>query len=174
MTIAAIKAATVFVKAPGSQGTAYLITPTRFATCHHVVENQDVGGPVTLITAAGAELTATVSAVSVETDCAILDIPAPLENVSPLRLARASHEKGVWDGFGFPGVAAQGGLPFFGKVLDPESTDDIGRPMITLYSDMVAAGMAVPINGLSGGPVLVDSTVIGHFSRVLGTPGAPG
>jgi hypothetical protein len=173
MNIAALKAATVLVKAPGSLGTAYLISPTRFATCHHVVENVGEGGAVTLIIGA-EEVRAIVSALSVETDCALLDIERPVLGMKPLPLVRASQEKAIWDGFGFPNLAARGGVPFFGKVLDPESNDDIGRPMVTLYSDMVAAGMAAPINGLSGGPVAVEGAVIGHFSRVLGTPGAPG
>ena len=173
MNIAALKAATVLVKAPGSLGSAYLIAPTRLATCHHVIENVGNGGTVTLLVGS-EEVRASVSALSADTDCAILDIERPLAGVKPLPLASTRHEKSIWDGFGFPNLAAKGGVPFFGKVLDPESNDDIGRPMVTLYSDRVAAGMVAPLNGLSGGPVAVGGAVIGHFSRVLGTPGAAG
>lgn len=174
MKLEVLKRGTVFVKAPGSQGTAYLIAPTLLATCHHVVANAGEGGPVTLTTASGASVQAVVAKLVKETDCAILSLDQPIDGMDPLPLAGDCSERAVWDGFGFPGIAGQGGMPFFGKVLDPKSTDDIGRPMITLYSDMVAAGMAAAINGLSGGPVVVDGAVIGHFSRVVGTPGAPG
>lgn len=174
MKLETLKTGTVFVKAPGSQGTAYLIAPTLLATCHHVVKNAGIGGEVTLTTPGGTSVPASVSKLVEETDCAILTVAAPIAGMTPLPLASDCNEKAVWDGFGFPGVTGKGGLPFFGKVLDPKSTDDIGRPMITLYSDMVAAGMGVPVNGLSGGPVGVDGAVIGHFSRVVGTPGAPG
>lgn len=174
MKIERIKRGTVFVKAPGSQGTAYLISPTLLATCHHVVANAGEGGRVALTLPDGAVVQALVAKLVKETDCAILSIEHAIDGMDPLPLAGDCGERAMWDGFGFPGLAGQGGLPFFGKVLDPKSTDDIGRPMITLYSDMVAAGMASPINGLSGGPVVVDGAVIGHFSRVLGMPGAPG
>jgi hypothetical protein len=174
MKLETLKRGTVFVEAPGTRGTAYLIAPTLLATCHHVIENAGVDGKVTLTTASGASVQAIVTKLVKETDCAILSLAEPIDGMSPLPLAGDCNEKAVWDGFGFPGLAGEGGLPFFGKVLDPKSLDDIGRPMITLYSDMVAAGMAVGINGLSGGPVVVDGAVIGHFSRVIGTPGAPG
>lgn len=174
MRVERIKRGTVFVRAPGSQGTAYLIAPTLLATCHHVVDNAGEGGQVTLTAPGGALVQAKVVKLVRETDCAILSVSQPINGLEPLPLAGDCGERAIWDGFGFPGLAGQGGLPFFGKVLDPKSTDDIGRPMITLYSDMVAAGMAAPINGLSGGPVVVDGAVIGHFSRVLGTPGSPG
>lgn len=174
MKLEELKRGTVFVKAPGSQGTAYLIAPTLLATCHHVVANAGEGGPVTLTTASGASVQAIVTKLVKDTDCAILSLEQPIDGMNPLPLAADCSERALWDGFGFPGIAGQGGMPFFGKVLDPKSTDDIGRPMITLYSDMVAAGMAASINGLSGGPVVVDGAVIGHFSRVVGTPGAPG
>jgi tetratricopeptide (TPR) repeat protein len=174
MNLQALKAATLFVEAPGTRGTAYLIAPKLLATCHHVVENAGLGGPVTLTTITGAQAQAKVTQLVENTDCAILELDAPLTGVSPLPLASDCNARALWDGFGFPGIAAHGGVPFFGQVLDPQSTDDIGRPMVTLYSDMVAAGMGSPMNGLSGGPVLVDGLVVGHFSRVIGVPGAPG
>src|SRR5262249_54009970 len=108
------------------------------------------------------------------TDCAILELSEPLAGRQPLPLASRSIERVQWDGYGFPNLTKEAGLPFFGMVIEAESEDDLARPMVTLYSDMLAAGMAAPVNGLSGGPVVVNGSVVGHFSRVLGTPGSPG
>jgi hypothetical protein len=89
-------------------------------------------------------------------------------------MAGRCESRAVWDGYGFPSLAAGAGLPFYGMVLDATALDDLKRPVVTLYCAMLAAGMAAPVHGLSGGPVVVNDAVVGHFSRVLGTPGAPG
>jgi S1-C subfamily serine protease len=168
-----LKAACISVRAPARHGTAYLVAPTTLATCHHVVESAGKGGEVELLFPGGVR-TARVVETDERTDCAILQLAEPLPGGEPLPLAGRSEGRAQWDGFGFPSLAAGAGLPFFGMVLDPEALDDLGRPVVTLYSDMLAAGMAAPAHGLSGGPVVVGGAVVGHFSRVVGTPGRPG
>jgi hypothetical protein len=168
-----LRASCVLVQSPASQGTAYFVQPRTLATCHHVVESAGVGNSVKVLLA-GRTVDAKVTKLDKVTDCAILEIAEPVPGTEPLPLARQSHQKAQWDGYGFPALIKGAGVPFFGIVLDPASSDDLERPMVTLYSEMVAAGMAAPINGLSGGPVIVDGAVIGHFSRVVGTPGEAG
>lgn len=173
MILERLKSACVGVRAPASQGTAYLVAPTTLVTCHHVIESAGEGGTVDVLLDEGVR-TARVVKTDATTDCAILALEAPLPGRAPLPIAARCVGHAQWDGYGFPALAAGAGLPFFGMVLDPEATDDLKRPVVTLYSDMLAAGMAAPIHGLSGGPVVVDGSVVGHVSRVLGTPGAPG
>jgi len=173
MTPERLKSACVSVRAPASQGTAYFVAPTMLATCHHVVESAGEGGTVDVLLPEGNRSARVVRA-DVATDCAILELGERLPGREPLPLAGRSAGHAQWDGYGFPSVTKGGGLPFFGIVLDPAGLDDVNRQVVTLYSDMLAAGMAAPVHGLSGGPVVVDGSVIGHFSRVLGTPGAQG
>jgi tetratricopeptide (TPR) repeat protein len=168
-----LKSACVLVRAPGALGTAYLVTPTRLATCHHVIESAGEGGTVELLLPERT-VTARVKTAVKATDCAILEIAEPLPNREPLQLAGRCEGGAQWDGYGFPALTAGSGLAFFGIVLESESQDDLKRPMVTLYSDMLAAGMAAPVNGLSGGPVVIGGVAVGHFSRVLKTPGATG
>ena len=161
------------ITAGSDRGTAYLVGTRTVATCHHVIESVGEGAEVEL---AFAERTVTghVGKFDQTTDCALID----LDEAMPVELVRSlagpPAQKTQWDGYGFPALTVSSGLSLFGLVLDPSSRDDLRRPMITLYSDMVAAGMAAPINGFSGGPVIVNGSVIGHFSRVVSDPGAPG
>jgi len=172
-TLAQLKSASMLVKSPAGVGTAYLVSPTLLATCHHVVESAGLGATVSL-QLDGRNIDATVKSWDEVSDCAILETAAPIADRKPLLLAGACAHKASWDGYGFPRLVAGEGIPFFGIVIDPESKDDKRRPMTTLYSEQLAAGMAAPVNGLSGGPVVVDGMVVGHFSRVLGTPEASG
>jgi hypothetical protein len=173
MSLQRLKSACVGVRAPAMQGTAYLVGPTTLVTCHHVVESAGEGKDVELLLETGTRPARVVKMVAA-TDCAVLSIDTPLADRQPLPIAGRCEGHAQWDGYGFPGLAKGAGVSFFGMVLDPEALDDLKRPVVTLYSDMLAAGMAAPVHGLSGGPVLVDGSVVGHFSRVLGTPGAPG
>jgi tetratricopeptide (TPR) repeat protein len=164
-----LKRASVVVRSPAGLGTAYLVSPTELATCHHVVESAGLGADVTLLLD-GTKVAATVRRWDEQTDCALLEIASPLAGREPLRLAGACAHKAAWDGYGFPRVVDGEGIPFFGTVIDPESRDDEHRPMITLYSDQLAAGMTAAGHGLAGGPVVVGGAVIGHFSRALAAP----
>src|SRR5262249_1520968 len=61
-----------------------------------------------------------------------------------------------------------------GRLLDPTSQDIDGRPTRTVYSDLIAAGLADPMGGYSGCPLLARGAVIGHATRILeGSPGRP-
>jgi tetratricopeptide (TPR) repeat protein len=173
MTSEKLQVASVRLRAPANQGTGYLVAPTTIATCHHVVESAGEGGSVDVVLPDRVVQARVLKAVT-DTDCALLELDAPLADREPLPLAGRCEQGAQWDGYGFPHLTAGSGLPFFGMVLQPESLDDLQRPMVTLYSDMLAAGMAAPVHGLSGGPVVVGGAVVGHFSRVLGTPGAAG
>jgi tetratricopeptide (TPR) repeat protein len=168
-----LQVASVKLRAPANQGTGYLVAPTTIATCHHVVESAGEGGNVDVLLP-DRVVQARVRKAVRDTDCALLDLSAPLSGREPLPLAGRCDQGAQWDGYAFPHLATGSGLPFFGMVLQPESLDNLQRPMVTLYSDLLAAGMAAPVHGLSGGPVVVGGAVVGHFSRVLSTPGAAG
>jgi len=167
------KAACGLIKAGGQKGTGYLVAPDRVATCWHVVKEIPEGDRCT-ISFDGPPLEATVLRTDKPADAAILTLTAPLSGVTPLPLAGSCKWKAAWDGYGYPGVAGEAGVPIEGIVTDPDGLDDRKLPAIVLRSPEVAAGMATPVHGFSGSPVLVDGAVIGHLKRVIQDPGQPG
>jgi tetratricopeptide (TPR) repeat protein len=173
LPIETLKTACALIETPGGKGTGYLVRPDRLATCHHVIESVGLAGEVQ-VKFENKTFTGRVMALEKETDCAIISVDTPVSDLTPLRLASGCDGRALWSGYGFPAIANHAGLPLDGVVLDPKSMDNLSRPMMTLYSDMVAAGMAAPIHGYSGSPVLVDGVVVGHISKILSMPGAEG
>lgn len=153
-----------------SAGTAYLIGPQRIATCAHVIER---ALPETIRVAFDdAELTATILRMDLENDCAVLDLErAP--GASPLTLGGGCTWKAAWDGYGFPGVGKGTGVTCSGIVSHNNGRDDLKRPVLELTSPEAAAGMATPLHGFSGSPVLVNDLVVGHVKRFLPDPDNP-
>src|SRR5438067_716548 len=49
MDLKQVKSATLKVRSPASQGTGYLVAPTKLVTCHHVVESAGDGYDVEVI-----------------------------------------------------------------------------------------------------------------------------
>ncbi|MGC9969560.1 MAG: TIR domain-containing protein [Bryobacteraceae bacterium] len=169
-----MKAACGRVETPdGGQGTAYLVAIDRMATCEHVVQSVAEGEEVIVHFGADSR-NATVLKKEAVGDSALLKLDLPLAGATPLPLAGRCARKAVWDGFGFVGLARTEGLPLEGEVLDPEHQDDLGHPALVLFSPEVAAGMAAPLHGFSGSPVLVEGVVVGHIKRVLSDPDNPG
>jgi hypothetical protein len=90
--------------------------------------------------------------------------------VQPLPLAGGVTRKAVWDGYGFARVGKGHGLPLTGEVLDPDGRDTRNSPAIIVYSNQVAAGMASPLHGFSGSPIVVNDAVVGHLKRFVSDP----
>lgn len=165
LDISEIVAACGLISAEDSQGTGYLVAPDRVATCAHVV--QDAVGEEISIAFNGTEWEATVGLLNRESDCAILLLKKPVSDTQPLRLGGRCKWKAPWDSYGFPSVGRGAGVTLAGIVSNPDAQDDLGRPVLELTSPEVAAGMATPLHGFSGSPVLVDGLVVGHLKRFL-------
>jgi tetratricopeptide (TPR) repeat protein len=153
-----------------SAGTGYLIGTQRIATCAHVVYR---ALPETIrVTFNGIELAATILCMDSENDCVVLDLErAP--GALPLRLGGGCTWKAAWDGYGFPGVGNGTGVTCSGIVSNINARDDLKRPVLELTSPEAAAGMATPLHGFSGSPVIVNDVVVGHVKRFLSDPGNP-
>lgn len=164
----AIKAACGRISCGLELGTGYLISPTQMVTCAHVVKSADDAK----IHIDGQDVAGKVVKRDDLSDSALLELTPPV-TVPPLRLAAASTIA-QWSSYGFPGIAEGIGLPLEGSVLDPKGIDVNQRPAIVLYSDQVSAGMAVPVGGYSGSPVLSGGVVVGHLKRVLSERDKPG
>jgi hypothetical protein len=161
-----LKKACVQIKSSKGQGTGYVVAADRVATCKHVVgDDQDV-----TVFLDGTESTATVVACDTDADSAILHLASPVTSVRPLTLAGRVSHKAVWDGYGFPRVGKGQGIPLTGEVLDPDGRDTRNAPALILYSNQIAAGMATPLHGFSGSPVVVNDAVVGHLKRFVSDP----
>lgn len=166
-----IKAACGLISAGPVKGTGYLVDADHMATCAHVVQHVAEGEPVKVIFQ-GALCEATVLSVDQANDCAILQMNGGLGGAKPLIMNARCRWKAPWDGYGFPVVAKGAGIPLGGAVSDPAAQDDLGTPVLILSSPEVAAGMATPIHGFSGSPVVVEGAVVGHLKRIIPDPGA--
>jgi CheY-like chemotaxis protein len=170
MELADLKAACGLIAAGTAKGTGYLIDSERVATCAHVVQGAGEGGTIS-VDFHGEVRDASVLKVDRANDCAILQLHQPLSGVTPLRLNARCRWKAPWDGYGYPAVAKGAGIPLEGAVRDPAARDDLGAPVLILASPEVAAGMAAPIHGFSGSPVVVEGAVVGHLKRIIPDPG---
>lgn len=162
-----LSAACGLILCGAEQGTGYLVSPTRMVTCCHVVGKEKSA----TVKIAGQEVPATVVETDEASDCAVLELSKPLD-VAPLRIA-SGPVHGEWTSFGFPGIARGIGLPLVGTVLQANGLDVNQQPAMVLYSDQVAAGMAVPVSGFSGSPVVAGNMVIGHLKRILAEKDKP-
>lgn len=165
LDISEIVAACGLIVTEDSRGTGYLIAPDRVATCAHVV--QDAAEEDICIAFSGTECEATVGPLNRESDCAILLLKKAVPDTPPLRLGGRCKWKAPWDSYGFPLAGRATGVTLAGIVSNPEAQDDLGRSVLELTSPEVAAGMATPLHGFSGSPVLVDGLVVGHLKRFL-------
>jgi tetratricopeptide (TPR) repeat protein len=170
--ISKIKAACGLISAGNSKGTGYLLDKGYVATCAHVVKSVRKGKTVT-IDFQGVVYKAKVGPRDVKSDCALLLITKPPKNRTPLQLGGDCKWKAPWDGYGYPNAAKGAGIPIEGLVSDPDGMDDQKAPVLILKSPEVAAGMASPLHGFSGSPVLVDGTVVGHVKRFISDPQDP-
>lgn len=149
-------------------GTAYLIHPDLAATCEHVV--RDIDPSSLAINFAGRRYAATVLWLDHDLDCAVLKLSEPVSGVKPFVLGGECSWKASFDCYGFPSIANGAGTTMSGIVSLPSARDDNGKAVLELTSFEVAAGMASPIHGFSGSPVLVNGIVVGHLKRILGDP----
>jgi len=174
LDISDIKAACGLITTPTMQGTAYLIAVDRVATAFHLFQETDIGLiDQSTVRFQGTERKATLQTFNEKSDCAILSLNEPLPDRKHLMLGGAVKWKATWDCYGFPNVGKGTGVTLGGIVSDPDAIDDLDRPVIELSSPDVAAGMASPIHGFSGSPVVVDGLVVGHLKRFLSDPDNP-
>lgn len=146
-------------------GTGYLIAPNLVATCGHVVK--DVAPEAISISFDGVIKTAKSVYVNTDTDCAVIELDAALSSVTPLRIGGPCVWKATWDSYGFPAAAKGAGITMSGIISNPKAKDDLHAEVLELTSPEVAAGMATPLHGFSGSPVIVDGFVVGHLKRFL-------
>jgi len=172
--ISEIVAACGLIETEDSRGTGYLVSENRAATCAHVVEG--AGEVAIAIDFNGIKRFARVRSVNRKSDCALLILEKPLQGVRPLPLGGQCKWKAPWDAYGFPESGKGAGVTMMGIVSNPNAQDDLKASVLELTSPEVAAGMASPLHGFSGSPVLVDGVVVGHLKRYLPdfeNPGRP-
>lgn len=176
MGLESIRSAIVRIVCGAEQGTAYVVGAKRLITCYHVVRK----GDPPLLQLGKSKLAARVvfpadpaeSLIAEEADTAVLEVDSAIDAV-PLSLG--SYPDGArWRTFGFPAIAEGIGLPVEGNVLDANGKDVNQQPAMILYSDQIAAGMATPVGGYSGSPIIVGDKVVGHLKRVLSERDKPG
>jgi tetratricopeptide (TPR) repeat protein len=165
-----LKAACVRLVGAGLRGTGYVVAPERVATCWHVVKTWKKDERYALFIGSDQEQReAWLIRADEANDAAIVAFDGKVP-AAPLPLATSFARRAVCDGYGYPMLAKEAGVPFDGEVLDPNAQDQDKRPAVQIYSRMVAAGQASPLHGFSGSPVAVDGAVIGHLTRHLGDP----
>ena len=170
--LARIQQTCVFIKGPDGTGSGYLVAPQRIGTAAHVVKSWQEGQSYEVTVGVnGTVCRARLLKVDHETDAAVLAFDEPLA-VSPLPIAKKLQRRVAWEGYGFPAVAQKigqpQGLPIDGEVKDALTRNDLGQVAILLYSAQVAAGAASPLHGFSGGPVVVEGALVGHFTKHIG------
>jgi tetratricopeptide (TPR) repeat protein len=171
-SLARLKETCVFIHGPDGSGSGYLVAPQRIGTALHVVRSWQKGQtfPV-MIGVNGPTCHAFLLNSDPATDCAVLGFKEAIQ-AAPLPVAKPLTFNCAWTGYGFPALAAKTekppGLPIEGRVMDPQTTNDVGQTAILLYSDEVAAGNASPLHGFSGGPVIVDGALAGHLTKHIG------
>jgi tetratricopeptide (TPR) repeat protein len=154
------------ITAGSRSGTGYLIAPGRAVTCHHVV----AGADEIVIELGGRRYDATIEQSDEASDCALLALKTAAAGIEPMPLGGRCPISAPWTGYGYARAARGAGLTLQGIVRDAEATDDQGEPVLQLTSEEAAAGMAAPLHGLSGSPVVVDRVVVGHLKRIVPDP----
>jgi hypothetical protein len=149
-------------------GTGYLVDASRVATCAHVVE-RSVRETIR-VRFEGFETSVSDLHVDHDNDCAVLELAAAPTAVEPLPLGGECIWKAPWDGYGYPGVGNGTGVTTSGIISNPHARDDLRVSVLELTSPEAAAGMATPLHGFSGSPVVVDGAVVGHIKRFLSDP----
>lgn len=162
-----LKNACAYIDAGGTRGTGYLVSPDIVVTCDHVV-NRVANDQLAEVRFGGLKCEAKVLARDEQADCAILQLPAPLDGIEPLQLANYEFNRGdTWDAYGFPSITSEAGHFLTGDVQDPLGKDPSGNDAIVLYSREIAAAEGATPQGFSGTPVLVSGYVIGHLKRII-------
>jgi tetratricopeptide (TPR) repeat protein len=170
-----LKAACARLESPIGVGTGYLVDDRHVATCEHVVQNLAPGAAVKA--RFGDDLGALsvvtkVLRVDKATDSALLELAAPLLGVVPLPLAEWSPPRADWMAYGFPAFADKMGVVLSGALMDPNAAVPGNMRGMAMYSPMLGAHPPKSVGGFSGSPVLIDGSIVGHLSSVLGVDGA--
>jgi tetratricopeptide (TPR) repeat protein len=87
-------------------------------------------------------------------------------NTKPLALADLQASWVNWQTYGFPDAQPRDGMVMTGTVENCWG-DFEGVRVFQLYSKQAAAGDGAPVKGLSGGPVIVQNTVVGVLRVAL-------
>jgi len=171
--LARLQETSVFINGPGGAGSGYLIARQRIGTAAHVVKGWQEGQAYEVTVGVNGKVClARLLKVDLQTDSAVLAFDEELA-VAPLPIAETLVRGVAWEGYGFPAVAqktgtAPPGLPLDGDVKDAATSNDLGQPAILLYSAQIAAGAASPLHGFSGGPIVVEGALVGHFTKHIG------
>src|SRR5687768_14661653 len=167
-TFEALKAATCLVECGGQKGTGYLVSAHRIVTCHHVIKDAREGQIATVTFTDREPTRARVTdKIDPDLDAAVLEWQEPFADIAPLTFGRATARKSLWDGYGYPQLAAGQGLPIDGTIDDLSGRDTRGKPSLVLTAGKFEAGNGAPAYGFSGSPVTFNGRVIGHLKRIV-------
>jgi len=166
-------------------GTGFVVAPDLVATAAHVVDTVKAGEEVSCYFRQDRDerkINATVAQCD-QGDHALLNLKEKASDVQVLSLATdddvrtfASDDDSsrVFRAYGYPLAAKGAGILVKGEVYVWRGLESDHKPALQLRSDSVAAGMATPIHGFSGSPVLVERKVVGHLWRIIEDPQNPG
>jgi hypothetical protein len=145
------------------------------ATCYHVVSPHatKVKSITVQFPNSPEPVAASVLRWNDRTDCALLELKKALPEIEALNLGGKCEWKASWNSYGYPSLAKHTGVTMSGLVSDPDATDDQNTEVLELTSEEAGAGMAAPLHGFSGSPVIVGDCVVGHLKRYLKDPSNP-
>jgi hypothetical protein len=162
-----LKNACAFIDAGEVHGTGYLVSSELVVTCDHIVRRV-TNDQVVEVRFEGIKRKARVLTRDERSDCATLQLMAPLYGVEPLQLGVYDLNRGdTWDAYGFPSITKGTGHFLTGDIQDPLGKDPSGNNAIVLYSREIAAAEGASAQGFSGTPVLVAGYVIGHLKKII-------
>ncbi len=166
-------------------GTGFLVARQYLLTAFHVVGDRAKTDDITpnifthisvYFDHIGFKTTATVvpGAFDVLSDWALVQIDQAPQDVLPIPLGAIQDEDKIeFKTWGYPVVArlSQSSLALDGYIQDLNSQYQ-GAPALQLYCKGAAAGLADPLNGLSGAPCIVENCAVGIIRSNLVTVSA--
>jgi tetratricopeptide (TPR) repeat protein len=165
-------------------GTGFLIDSGLVATAAHVVDKIRPGEDVICCFPQKTDerrVKATVAQCD-SGDHALLKLHERITDRSSVALASDSEVQSFASyaalceflAYGYPVAAKGAGILVRGEVYLWRAVDSNRKPALQLHCESVAAGMATPVHGFSGSPVLVEQKVVGHLWRIIEDPQTPG
>jgi hypothetical protein len=153
-------------------GTAFLVAPQLAVTALHVVGDRTSNPPRFLSERLRLRFRDGVVDVSIETSRCSRDNDWVLLRLSkevkakPVMFAASADDGTRWACRGFPDASPDDALDCAGTITTSHHYIG-GVRALQLFCQEAAAGMGMPVKGLSGSPVVVDGAVIGVLRKAL-------
>ncbi|MFK7743352.1 MAG: trypsin-like peptidase domain-containing protein [Planctomycetota bacterium] len=171
-----LKEATCLIESDGARGSGYCVREDRVVTCYHVVADTDKSGNYVKDSHVDRRISMRFPSGTVEgvvlkgdpvADVALIGLDEPVD-VTPLTFGAGGVQRSDRVlAYGFPGTHETYGLPFDGVVSDPACAAEHG---MLLHLSQVGAGLAAPVAGASGGPVISGGRIVGHMASIILDP----